>query len=308
MAEAITGVIRGRPKFLVGGSRLTPWLLVAPLLIGLALFAIYPFLDVLALSLSKSSLGRQFQKWPILANYLSLLRDESFHGALLKTIIFAIPVALIELVLGLAIALLLHSSLRQARWVRSLILLPLMTPPMMVAVAWKLILAPAGGLLNGILLRTGLIDVPFSFLGTMPAAFLSIAVADTWQWTPFIAILSYAALQTLPEEVFEAARVDGASSPTIFWQITLPMLAPTLLAILLLRVVMAFKLFDLVYGLTLGGPGFGTTVATFEIWRTAIQEFDIGLAAAQTLVFAVLVSIVTLPITWLHRRSEAVSG
>lgn len=282
--------------------------MVAPLLVGLAVFAIYPFLDVLALALSKSSLGRPFQKWPIFANFADIIGDGTFHAALIRTAIFAIPVAMIELALGLAIALMLHSSLKKARWVRSLILLPLMTPPMMVAVAWKLILAPAGGLLNGVLLRTGLIDQPFSFLGSMPAAFLSIAVADTWQWTPFVAILAYAALQTLPEEVFEAAKVDGASAQTVFWKITLPMLMPTLLAIFLLRVVMAFKLFDLVYGLTLGGPGFSTSVATFMIWRTALQEFDIGLAAAQTLVFAVLVSIITLPITWLHKRSEARSG
>lgn len=290
------------------GSRLAGFLLVAPLLLGLSAFAIYPFLDVLALSLSKSSLGRQFQHWPVLTNFAAIQRDGDFQAALLRTTIFAIPVALIQLALGLAIAMMLHSSLKQAKWVRSLILLPLMTPPMMVAVAWKLILAPAGGLLNGMLLRSGIIDQPVSFLGTMPAAFLSVAVADTWQWTPFVAILAYAALQTLPDEVFEAASVDGASPRTIFWQITLPMLMPTLLAILLLRVVIAFKLFDLVYGLTFGGPGFSTTVTTFRIWRTAMQEFDVGLAAAQTLVFAILVSVVTLPITWLHKRSETRSG
>jgi multiple sugar transport system permease protein len=282
--------------------------MVAPLLVGLAVFAIYPFLNVVALALSKSSLGRPFQKWPVFTNFADIIGDGTFHAALIRTAIFAIPVALVELALGLAIALMLHSSLKKARWVRSLILLPLMTPPMMVAVAWKLILAPAGGLLNGLLLRTGIIDQPFSFLGSMPAAFLSIAVADTWQWTPFVAILAYAALQTLPEEVFEAAKVDGASRWSVFRQITLPMLMPTLLAIFLLRVVMAFKLFDLVYGLTLGGPGFSTSVATFMIWRTALQEFDIGLAAAQTLAFAVLVTVVTLPITWAHKRAEARSG
>lgn len=292
----------------LGGARLVPWLLVAPLVVGLAIFAIYPFLDILALSLSKSSLGRPFQRWPTLANLFTILHDGTFHGALLKTAIFALPVALIELALGLAIALMLHSSLRQARWLRSLVLLPLMTPPMMVAIAWKLILAPAGGLLNGLLLAVGAIDQPFSFLGTMPSAFLSVVMADTWQWTPFVAILCYAGLQTLPEDVYEAAKVDGASSWSVFISITLPMMGPTLLAILLLRVVMAFKLFDLVYGLTFGGPGFGTTVASFKIWRTALQEFDIGLAAAQTLAFAILVSIVTMPIVWLHRYSETRAG
>jgi multiple sugar transport system permease protein len=134
---------------------------------------------------------------------------------------------------------------------------------------------------------------------------LSVAVADIWQWTPFVAILCYAALQGLPEDIVEAARVDGASSSNVLWHITLPMLAPTLLAILLLRVVIAFKLFDLVYGLTFGGPGFDTTVAAFQVWRTALAQFDIGLASAQTIIFAILVSLVTLPLTWLHRYSEA---
>lgn len=306
--EAAADVVLNPPRALIAESRGAVWLLVAPLIVGLAIFSVYPFLDVVALSLSKSSLGRPFQKWPIVANYLALARDDTFRAALIRTAIFAIPVPLIQLVAGFSVALLLHANLRGSRWMRSVILLPLMTPPMMVAIAWKLILAPAGGLLNGVLLRGGLIDQPISFLGTTPSAFISVALADSWQWTPFVAILSYAALQGVPEEIIEAARVDGASAWQILWRIILPMLAPTLLAILLLRVVIAFKLFDLVYGLTFGGPGFDTTVAAFQVWRTALQQFDIGLAAAQTLVFAVLVSLVTLPLTWLHRRSEAYAG
>lgn len=299
---------RGSPDFALGGSRLSAWLLAVPLLIGLGVFSLYPFIQLVGLSLSRSSLGRLYREWPIISNYEAVLTDQSFYDALLRTAIFAIPVSIIEVALGLSIALLLHSNLRRARWVRSVILLPLMTPPMMVAVAWKLILAPSGGLLNGFLLGIGVIDQPISFLGTMPAAFISVAFADTWQWTPFVAILAYAAIQVLPEEIFEAARVDGASSWTTFWHITLPMLAPALLAILLLRVVMALKLFDLVYGLTFGGPGFGTTVAGFRIWQTALQQFDIGAAAAQTMVFIVAVTLLTLPLTWIHRRSEAIAG
>jgi multiple sugar transport system permease protein len=259
--------VRDPPRALISGSRAIVWLLVAPLVVGLAIFAIYPFIDVVALSFSKSSLGRPFQKWPTVANYLALARDDTFRETLVRTAIFAIPVPLIEMALGFSIALLLHTHLRRAGWIRGVILLPLMTPPMMVATAWKLILAPSGGLLDGVLLRAGVINQPISFLGTMPWAFLSVAMADIWQWTPFVAILSYAALQGLPEDVVEAARVDGASSFKILLYIMLPMLAPTLLAILLLRVVIAFKLFDLVYGLTFGGPGFDTTVAAFQVWR-----------------------------------------
>src|SRR5262249_13715587 len=123
-------------------------------------------------------------------------------------------------------------------------------------------------------------------------------------WTPFVAILAYAALQLLPDEVVEAARLDGATPGILFWRIVLPMVAPTLLAILLLRVVMAFKLFDLVFGLTFGGPGSATTVASSQISPTALEQFDTRLAAAQTLVFALLVGLVTLPLSWLHRCSE----
>jgi ABC-type sugar transport system permease subunit len=223
--NAAADVVRDPPRALISGSRTVIWLLVAPLVVGLAVFAVYPFIDVLALSFSKSSLGRPFQKWPVAANYLALARDETFRAALVRTMIFAIPVPLIEVTLGFSVALLLHSSLRGAGWIRGVILLPLMTPP-----------------------------------------------------------------------------------SNILWHITLPILAPTLLAILLLRVVIAFKLFDLVYGLTFGGPGFDTTVAAFQVWRTALAQFDIGLASAQTIIFAILVSLVTLPLTWLHRYSEAHAG
>jgi multiple sugar transport system permease protein len=304
---AISGWVRParrrRPAWRAG-----PWLLAAPLLAGLAVISLYPFLQLVALSLSKSSLGRPFARWVGLDHFASALQDGSFLATLLRTALFALPVSLRELALGVALALLFRATAERGGWLRSLTLLPLMTPPIMVATAWKLILAPSGGLLNGVLLRLGLVDQPVSFLGTMPLAFGAVALADAWQWTPFVAILAFAALQLLPEEVAEAARLDGATPWILFWRITLPMLLPTLLAILLLRVVMAFKLFDLVFGLTFGGPGFGTTVASFQIWRTALEQFDIGLAAAQTLVFAILVGLVTLPLTWLHRRAEGRLG
>ena len=127
-----------------------------------------------------------------------------------------------------------------------------------------------------------------------------MCLADVWQWTPFIALMTYAALQTLPEDIYEAARLDGASGPAMFWSITLPMLAPALLAIAVLKLVIAFKVFDLVFVLTGGGPGQATTVSSFYIYRVAIQQFDIGAAAAQTLMFAVVVGLVTIPFITAH--------
>ena len=281
-------------------ARLVPRLLVAPMVVGLLGFAVYPLVYLLALSASRSLLGKTFQEWVGLDNYRKALADETFTGSLVRSIGFAVPVSLLELGLGLGIALLLQGSIRGGHVVRTLILLPLMTPPIMVAVAWKLILNPVGGLLNGTLQRLDLIDRPVSFLGSSTWAFPSIGLADAWQWTPFVVLLAFAALQAQPEEIREAALVDGASSWRAFWSVTLPLIVPALVAIGLLRLIMAFKLFDLVYALTNGGPGFDTTVGTFQIYRVALQQFDVGYAAAQTILFGVLVGLVTLPIVLLR--------
>jgi multiple sugar transport system permease protein len=184
------------------------------------------------------------------------------------------------------------------------LLLPLMTPPVLVGVAWKLLLAPGGGLINGELMSLGLIDAPVSFLGTTPWALISVMVADIWQWTPFVTLLAYAALLQVPDDVVEAAMLDGARPSAVFWQIQLPLTVHLLLAIFALRLIMAFKVFDLVYILTFGGPGNATDMSGFAIWRTGLREFDVGMASAQTVLFAILVSIVLLPLLHLHRRVE----
>ncbi len=299
-------VARPRRQGPGGTSKLVPSLLVAPMVLGLLAFAVYPLLYLLVLSVSESLLGKPFQAWIGLANYRDALGDEVFLGSLRRSVGFALPVTLIELVLGFAVALLLQGSIRGGHIVRTLILLPLMTPPIMVAVAWKLILHPSGGLLNAILGDLGLTERPVSFLGSSTWAFPSIGLADAWQWTPFVILLAFAALQALPEETHQAALIDGASPWRAFWGITLPMVAPALIAIGLIRLVMAFKLFDLVYALTQGGPGFDTTVGTFQIYRTALDQFDVGSASAQTVLFALLVSLVTLPVVvlrdWALRR------
>jgi multiple sugar transport system permease protein len=270
------------------------------MVLGLLVFAIYPLTYLLVLSASESLLGKPFQSWVGFDNYLAAFADETFLGSLFRSVAFALPVTVAELLLGLGIALLLQRSVRGGHVVRTLILLPLMTPPVMVAVAWKLILSPVGGLLNTALLGLGLTDKPVSVLGSSTWAFPSIAVADAWQWTPFIVLLVFAALQAQPADVREAATIDGASEWQIFRDVTLPMLVPALVAIALIRFIMALKLFDLVYALTQGGPGFDTTVGSFHIYRVALEQFDVGYAAALTIIFGLFVSLVTLPLVWLR--------
>jgi len=289
------GISRTRSR-----RRLGSWLLVLPLLIGLALFTFYPLVYLAALSISKSQLGSTFQEWVGGANFRAAWNDNVFIDSLKRSVLFAIPVAFFELVAGLAIALLVHGNLRGGRIIRTLILLPLITPPIMIATAWKLIFNPAGGLLNSMLQRLGLIDEPISFLGSSEWALRAVALADAWQWTPFVALLAFAALQSLPEDIFEASATDGASIWTRFWTITLPMLMPALVAIYLIKLIVSLKVFDLVYGMTFGGPGFDTNLASFHIYRVGLQQFNVGYAAAQTLIFGLLVGLLTMPIVFLR--------
>jgi len=286
------------------------WLMLLPLLLGLLIFAIYPSIYVLGLSFTKSTLGQPFKAYLGLRNYhwLAFGGDDIFVPSLLRAAIFSICVSLVELGLGLWLAVLLASMQRLSRLVRSILLLPLMTPPVLVGTAWKLLLAPGGGLVNGKLLSLGIVDAPISFLGTQPWALLSLMVADAWQWTPFVAILAYAALRQVPDDVVEAALLDGANATAIFWKIQLPMTAPLLLAIFMLRLIMAFKTFDLLYILTFGGPGASTDMAGFAVWRTALRNFDVGTAAAETVLFAAFVSLALLPLLWLHRRVERIAS
>lgn len=281
-------------------QRWGPALLVTPLVVALLLFAIYPLIYLLVLSASKSLLGKPFQEWVGTANFQAAVVDQAFLQSLLRSVGFAIPVTIFEVSLGLAIAILLQQSIRGGHIIRTLILLPLMTPPIMVAVAWKLILSPVGGLLNSTLVNLGLTDKPISVLGSSTWAFPSIALADAWQWTPFVILLVFAALQAQPRDVRQAATIDGASEWQIFRDITLPMLTPALVAVALIRFIMALKLFDLVYALTQGGPGFDTTVGSFHIYRVALEKFNVGYAAALTLIFGLVVSLVTLPVVWLR--------
>ncbi len=287
-----------------GRAGLLRYLWIAPIAISLVITTLYPLIFLLSLAFSKSSLGKPFKAFAGLKNFTLAFSDPQFLTSTVKTVVYAFLSSGVQLALGLAVALLFHKLLKKSRILVSLLLLPLITPPVMVGVAWKLILAPAGGLLNGVLLKWGLIAQPLSFLGDPTLGWVSIFVADLWQWTPFVAILSFAALASLPEGVEEAAVMDGTNASQRFRHITLPLIAAPLASIYLIKLIFSFKLFDLVYTLTYGGPGFATTTTGFSIYRLAMQQFEVGQAAAQTLIFATLIGLLTLPVVRLHRKLE----
>lgn len=274
------------------------------MLFGLIIFAVYPFFYLIGLAFTDSGLARPLQGWTGLTNFVEAFNDGRYVRSLFRSVAIAFLSTALAMVLGVAVALLLDKAVRARDLLRTLILLPLLTPPVTVAIMWQLILMPSGGLVNGILLDLSIISDPLSFLGVSSLAFGSVILADVWQWTPFVALMAFASLQTLPSEVYEAADLEVRSRWMIFRYVTLPMLLPSLIGIAVLKLIISFKVFDLVFVLTAGGPGEATTLTSYQIYRVAIQQFDIGVAAAMTLVFAIVVGLATVPFTVSQNKVE----
>ena len=278
------------------------WLLSTPALFAGLVVTVYPLFYLVAASLSKSTLGLPFQAWVGGENFSQALGDQTFTESVGRTVLVAVCGALLQVVLGLGVALLLKRLTVWQSVMRTLILLPMLTPPVMAAIVWKLFLDPNGGLLNTVLSGLGLISEPLSLLGSPTWSVFMIALADTWQWTPFVALIVFAGLMALPDEVYEAAQMEGANAWQTFRYVTLPMVLPALCSVFMIKLIMSFKIFDLVYVLTAGGPGNSSLMTGYLIFRTALREFNVGYASAQTILFVFVVTLVTIPVTMLSKR------
>lgn len=286
------------------GQSRVGWGLASPAIAAGLVVSIYPLVYLVAASVTESTLGKPFQEWVGLDNFAQVVSDQTFTNSVVRSVLVAVIGALFQTSLGLAIALTLRSLIRGVGALTTLILLPLLTPPVMAAVIWKLVLDPSGGVFNGLLLGLGIVDEPISLLGSSTWAIVMIALADAWQWTPFVALLIYAALLTLPDEVYEAAKIDGAGPWRSLVHITLPLVMPALIGIFMIKLILSFKLFDAIYILTAGGPGDTTTLSSYLIFRTGLREFNVAEAAAMTLLFVLVVTIVTLPVMWASKRAK----
>jgi multiple sugar transport system permease protein len=277
-------------------ERRSPLLMTLPILIILFILTLFLFY-VIGLSLTDSTLAKPFHDFVGLANFERALSDETFFTSIVNTLVFAFGVTTIETLLGFILALALHHEWRAGRFLRTLALLPLFTPPVAVAMVWRLIYDPVSGFLNHYLLQFGLIERSIAFLGRPRLAMPAIMAADVWQWTPFCFILCLAALQSLPSEPYEAAAVDGASSWQVFQRITLPLVTPAVIVTFLFRLLIALKVFDLVFILTYGGPGSATQVVSFYIYKIGFTMFKTGYAAALTILVLVLLAVISTVLT-----------
>lgn len=269
--------------------------MLAPLLIFVVVIAIYPLFFSFYISFFKYRLTDpdQVRTFVGFANYITALKDKQVIKALSNTLIFVFGTVTVEMILGLGLALLLSGETRLMNFVRSFLLIPMAIPPLVVGLIWKSLYNADFGVISYYLKKLGL-DVGAGPVGEISTAMPAVILIDLWQWTPLLMVIFLAGLKSLPHEPYEAAVVDGATRLQSFWYITLPLLKPTLLIGILLRTMQSFKVFDIIYATTAGGPGTATTVLNFHIYTVGMTFFQMGYAAALANILLVIIAILSI--------------
>jgi multiple sugar transport system permease protein len=287
-------------------EKITGWIMLFPALLVLGLVFIYPIARAFWLSWFTENLGTQLQ--PVftgLGNYQRILGDGRFWQSLENTAIFTVISVFLELLLGLGVALVLNKSFWGRGIVRTVAIIPWALPTAVMGLAWAWIFNDQYGVVNDLLLRLGLIDTGINWLGTPTLAMVALIVADVWKTTPFISIILLAGLQSISEDLYEAHRLDGASSWQSFTQITLPLLMPQILIALLFRFAQSFGIFDLIQVMTGGGPAGSTETVSIYIYSTVMRYLDFGYGAALVVVTFLLLVFAVAMISWLLNKVRA---
>ncbi len=275
--------------------------MLAPAAIVLLLLTVYPVVLLFAMAVSHITFAQAGEVWAFtpLANVQELLHDEVFRVALWNTLIFAVLAVGVEMVLGLALAILVASIKSFKGIMRTVLIVPILMPAVAIGSMWKLMYSLDFGVFNQAITSLGLSAM--NWTGSLSLALYSIIVVDIWHWTPFVFLILFAAVEGLPGEVLEAARIDGARNADLVFKIIIPLLRPALTVALLFRTIIAFKVFDEVFLLTSGGPGTATEVVGLRLYEVFFRENDMGYGA--TLSLAVIAA--TAAVLWTGRRAAA---
>lgn len=284
-------------------NRYTPYMFLAPAAIIMAIALLYPLGYMIYGSFRAWDPSQTIGETEFvgLKNYVTLWNDPNFRESAWVTLKFSFIVVSVEMLLGVGLALLLDRNIRGMSVLRTLFILPMMIAPVVVGLVWRYMYHPTIGTFNKFLESIGLASV--DWLGQH--ALLSIIIADIWQWTPFIFILSLAALQSLPSSALEAARIDGATAWQQIWFIKLPLMMPVLIVTGLLRLIDAFKVLEVILVMTGGGPGLTTEILALRISRTATEFRELGVAAAMSNYLLLLLLALTLLMFGVNRLQEA---
>jgi ABC-type sugar transport system permease subunit len=300
--------VRGEPKRrrMISESRFA-LLLLLPTIVIMLLLLLYPFLYSIYLSfvdlnLLKPQRGVTFEG---LDNFRQVIVDQEFWLSMRATFIYAAGTVLGSMALGLAAALLLNSRFRLRGLARSLLLVPWALPGVITAMVWQMMLHPNYGAINGLLVQLGIVQEGVAWLSDPSKALGMVMIAQVWTAFPFVALMYLAALQSVPHELVEAAKMDGAAGLSIFRNITLPLLAPITLVLLVLRTIDSFRAFDLIFSMTKGGPANATQLAGLYLYKQGFNFSKFGIAAAGSYVLTAFILIfVLLYMRMLRQRDE----
>lgn len=286
----------------IGNKPFGVLLAVPGILVLFALF-LYPLGYSLYQSFRYYDLARpDRQRWVGLENYRELLTNESFHVALKNTLVYSGVAVPFEMALGLLIALCLTQIRRGEHAARLCMLLPMMLAPIALSTVWKFLYNDQLGPINIILRDAGLMERPPLWLADPNIALLSVVAVDIWATTPFVILILHAGRLGIPTDLYESAHLDGANSFAAFLHITLPLLKPALLITVLLRGMDAFRVFDIIYSLTRGGPAGNTQVLSLLAYQTAFSERSVGGAAAIAWMMTLILLVLGITVVLLNRR------
>ncbi len=271
-----------------------PLLYVGPAVLVMAFACLYPVLSAFQLSLFDWSMGTPWTsaRWVGLDNFISAFSNPRVWSSLWTTLLFAGVCVSAEMVLGIAIALALETPVRGMAFFRTLFILPMMIAPIAVGLTWRYLFDAQFGLINALLAVFGISAK--LWLADPTLAFAAIVIADIWQWTPFVFIMMIAALANVDSAVIEASRIDGANWWQMTFRVKLPMVMHVIAITLMMRLIDAFRVLEVIYVLTFGGPGDSTEILALHIYKTAFVGQQLGVAAA----ISVLLLVVVAALSW----------
>ena len=278
---------------------------LAPALILFVLLTLVPMINLVVLSFHEVAWLDRISAWTFvgLHNYARLAGDTLFRAGIWNTVLFAVVAVALQMFLGFGLALMTTQITCGRLFYRTVLILPILVPGIIIGAIWKLMYSYDFGVINQILLVLGM--TPQDWLGDSSLALMSVIVVDVWHWTPFCYLLLLASLETLPEDIYEAARTDGASGWHCFWYLTLPLMIPALTVTFVFRMILAFKVFDEIYLLTGGGPGTSTEVISFTIYRRFFTEDQTGYGAAISVATVAVIALIIIFASRLTMKKEA---
>jgi len=279
-----------------------PYLLLAPSLLVVMAVLLYPLIDGLRASTKFYRYGKPLRDVGI-DNYVQLWSDPQFLNSLLVTVSFVTSAVILETIFGFALALFCSREFIGIRFMRTILIVPMVVTPVVVAIVFRLIYASDAGMLTAISQTFG--GGAVEILGRPLRAFVGLVALDVWEWTPLMFLILLAGLQSLPVEPLEAARVDGAGGWRLFWDHTLPMMRPILAVAIVLRTIDAFGTFDQVFVLTRGGPGEATRLLSIFGYDTAFKFQQTGYAAALFVTMGFIILAFAMAAVRLLKKVEA---